>query len=97
MTSGGLGPAPKWAADDADAVDRWEALGRELRLPYTARPAAEVWLAAWCSLQAAREVNKWDGAEQVPTAPLLAQTRSALVEVSKYTGAADEAGLRMVR
>ena len=103
----GLGDPPAWAAaafegvagvDDGAAVRRWEQLSEELLLPFRARPAAETWLAAWAALRAAQDVNRMDGAEQIPLAPLVGALRLALAEVEKHAGKDGAAGnLRIVR
>lgn len=98
----GLGDPPVWATSDDRLCRRWRELEVELGLSASARPAAEVWLAAWSALLAVRETNELDGAEQVDSSKLLAQLRQATVALQAYRLPAievdeDQGQLRIVR
>ncbi len=95
----GLGDPPVWAAGDDALAVRWRELEQELGLPAAARPAAEVWLAAWAALLEVRKVNEADGAEALDSSKVLAQLRQATIALEPYRVPVREGGgqLRVVR
>ena len=78
---------------------RWRDLEVELGLPAAARPAAEVWLAAWAAMIEVRRVNEADGAEALDSSKVLAQLRQATAALEPYRVPVVEGGgqLRVVR